>query len=686
MRNLHPVKAATVLLLCAGLCLAHCGGSGPGGPADLAAADDARLHDLGGEGDTRTAAEAGVTDDGAPEIAPEVHRTACETPPQGTLLPPDSGAVKFALSLYHYNVQYVAGGLKGFDLLGKDRPELDLDDGQVQDRIIVESLVPLLDALVEHPSWGVDVELQGYMLEIMAERHPDELEKMRQLVALGQLHVDSFHWSDQLWTAFPAPSMERSLAFNERAFQASCLPLGKAVFSQEGQFGHGMATLIRASQRVALLPTNFHKYHYGNQPGHLAYDWEGTTVLVAGKGVVEEVGGEQVEVKWHFMNDGELAFTGGANPYFGTLFAYDPVSSAKYIEDLEQLEAEGWRIATIADYLANLDQRGYQPEPLPLILDGTWQPKDTQNVFRWMGGMGAFEEEDDNGVLSGNVRSRLALQASRALLASAEPAVRAALEEDLTLGWGHQLLAEVSDSTGWNPWAGEVAYSRDHSRAAMEQAWEVAKSGLDALESSGRAVDTAGGASPAEVPDVAYRFSGPESLELEVACTESEAPVEVEVEAPGWTVEAGWCRLQEGCFMLNLELTPGGAAGRRIEVVFPRWGDTLAYVPALLEETGTVTLFQVNELVLDDTQTLTLGLANGLLGLGEDKWLVKAAARVHLAALVPKEEEVVRFENQTQPPDKSATYTFFFLEGVEPAAAAAFAARLNVTPVVLVGE
>jgi hypothetical protein len=628
---------------------------------------------------TDVATEVTVDSDLLPGDGEVLEPPACTPVKQGVLLPANSGTRKFALSLFHYNLQYVAGGLVGF----LDTPEMNLTDVEVQDRIIVESFFPMIEILENHPTWGMDAEMQGLMVEAIAERHAGMLPRIKALVQRGQLHIDSFHYSDQLWVAYPLPSMTRSFLLNEEAFAGACLPVGGAVFTQEGQFGHGLAHHIRDSGRTALYPTNLFKYFSGNIPGPLAYDWDGTTVVVAGKGVSEEVGGEEVEVTWHFMNDGELAFTGNANPYFGSLFAYDKKFTEQYVEKLEQLEADGWTIATVADYVAHLEQLGYESPQMPLALDGAWQPKDTQNVLRWMGQVGELggPGEDDNGVLTGNVRSRMLLQAAEAaapLLELPAESIELALKE----AWYHQLLAEVSDSTGWNPWPGEVKYSKGHSTTAAQTSWALIG---DALVSSGSLmVDTATG-ELANGADVFYRAQGPDSLVL-LSTTDplDEGPTTVTVQAPGREAMTDWFATETDELYL-LQVTFGVADSeddRFVRVAFPRFGEKLSYVPALMEEVGEVTEFDVTEFALDQANTLCLGLANGLLGLGNDQWLVKVESTIHLAAIIPRDGLEVRFENHSQPVDLGGSWSFFYLDGASAEAAVAFANRINVTPVV----
>ena len=128
---------------------------------------------------------------------------------------------KYALALFHFNIQYVAGGLIG--LLPEPRNLLELwmllwevSAEEVEDQIVRESLEPILDLYGSHPDWGVDIELQGYFIEVLAERHPDVLEKLKALVLAGRVELVSFHYSDQLFIAYSREDLERSQVLNRK--------------------------------------------------------------------------------------------------------------------------------------------------------------------------------------------------------------------------------------------------------------------------------------------------------------------------------------------------------------------------------------------------------------------------------------------------------------------------------------
>src|SRR5688572_16215954 len=148
---------------------------------------------------------------------------------------------KFALGMFHFNVQYVAGGVIGFGGPSSERSE-----SQIEDLIVTESLEPVLDLFLAHPTWGQDIEMQGYMLEVIAKRHPGVLDKLKKLVLSGQIDVDSFHYSDQLFIAYPPVDWERSQTLNDDVFARYGVKRGTSVFCQEGQAGLGLAAPMKA--------------------------------------------------------------------------------------------------------------------------------------------------------------------------------------------------------------------------------------------------------------------------------------------------------------------------------------------------------------------------------------------------------------------------------------------------------
>ena len=116
--------------------------------------------------------------DSETETETETNPYGCEPIVQGALVPAQEEPEKFSLSMYHFNLQYVAGGLTGII----DNPDMEYNEEEIEDLIITESFTPILDVLLDHPTWGFDLEMQGYMLEVISVRHPNVLQKMFGLV------------------------------------------------------------------------------------------------------------------------------------------------------------------------------------------------------------------------------------------------------------------------------------------------------------------------------------------------------------------------------------------------------------------------------------------------------------------------------------------------------------------------
>jgi uncharacterized protein (DUF2249 family) len=157
--------------------------------------------------------------------------------------------------------------------------------------------------LERHPTWSMDIELQAYMIEVLAERHSDVLDRLRALAESGQVELVSFHYSDQLWTAYPARDQAFSLDETRRVFSEHDLPLSRVVFSQEGQMGPG--ALLRMGEwgyDIAILPHNLAEHIAGAEPTHALWDAGGVTVIMGGTGEATEAW----SMGWHFMDDGEL--------------------------------------------------------------------------------------------------------------------------------------------------------------------------------------------------------------------------------------------------------------------------------------------------------------------------------------------------------------------------------------------
>jgi len=372
-------------------------------------------------------------------------------------------AKKFALAMPHFNIQYVAGGMTGF--WPTPDPRLDLNAEQEEDLIIVESVEPYLDLLVAHPTWASDIEMQGYMLDVIAARHPTVLAKLKDLSSKGRLEVVSFHYSDQFFLAHAAEDLLRSADLDVATFAKIGVPHGAAVFCQEGQAALGMADVMKThAQSVMVWPKNQWSYQHGDAPPDAPLYKFGDEVMTTTHGGSWDLGGgNTVQVDWTFVDDGELLMTGGRSPYTPDVFHKSDKAYADYEKQLSDLETAGFSITTVSKFVEAVKPLKTPPDPPPL-LDGTWQPGSTDGVHKWLGGAGLMRDyERDNEVHS------LCAIGHRELVAAAAMATAAKIDakDDLDAAWRLLALGEVSDASGVNPFRGEVEYGLAHCAEAL---------------------------------------------------------------------------------------------------------------------------------------------------------------------------------------------------------------------------
>jgi hypothetical protein len=566
----------------------------------------------------------------------------------------DAADHKFALAMMHFNVQYVAGGMVGFWPIPD--PVLDQSQEANEDQIVVESFEPVLDLFLAHPTWGTNVEMQGYMLDVIGERHPTVLAKLRQLAIDGQLEVASFHYSDQLFMAHAREDWARSADRTRATFEKWGVPLGGAVFCQEGQAGPGMAAAMKEKGYGALVfPKNLWSYQLGDAATPLPLYAFGDISLVTSMGGSwkNAAGTESIDVAWTFVDDGELLATGGIDPYFPDLFKKKPDAIAKYEQQLKDLETAGYAITTVSKYVEAV--RPIVPKTdAPPLLDGTWQPKSTDGIHKWLGGGGIhFDDERD-----GDVRT-LATIAHRELVAAGKLADQAGLDAkgDLDAAWRLLSLGEVSDASGINPFRGEIEYGLAHLAEATRIARDVIRAAKAKLGDATASVwiDASG-----------QRSSAPAKP------TPLDAPaLPLVIQAGDRAVTQKWFQVSPGNARVVLDF--GAGADRTISVTFPGTAGDLVFTPGLAD----APIHRARDLFT--FEHFYLALPDGLLGLGSGAFVVQDQAFVHAAARVVKGGYDVEFLEETAPANETITWSFHVITGSE-AGATAFARGLNVMP------
>ena len=579
---------------------------------------------------------------------------------------PASGAVaqehKYALSVFHFNIQYVIGGLYGLIPMDGDFPNWEIGPDVAEDMIIIESFEPILDLLMDHPDWSLTLELQAYFIEVMAERHPDALDKLRYLADSGGVELVSFHYADQLFIAFPYEDWRRSNDLALEVFEEHELNLSGAVFCQEGQGAEGMARRMdERGYTVMAWPTNLWKYQHGEWDAAPYYEFGDIHMIVAGRGVNDPT--NDVYTTWTFMGDGELLATGDMDPYFPWFFNHKPAKVEEYETKLQNLVDQDYVISSITGYVEDLIDLGIPPAEPPRLLDGTWQPGSTEGVSMWLGRGGLWrKDERDN-----HVRT-MCNTAHREIKAAETAADVAGLdrEDELAEAWRQLFMAEVSDGSGINPYRGEIEFTIASAAEAIRVARDIIDEAKNELGLSQAVIDTAAGT----VAEGEFAWPG---------TVVDEPPLDIKISAECREATAAWYLVsdQPETYRLEIAFTAGtDKKCRENEVTFPGWANSILTTTALIDDE--MQSYPRADFTFEDGH-MYLALPIGVIGLGRDWWVVKDMANVHVAALINDRNKKVTFQDLTPPWSETITWVFYLMKGTDEQALQ-LADRINVHP------
>ncbi len=579
-------------------------------------------------------------------------------------------AERYALAMFHFNVQYVAGGTVGY--WSTPTPG-DKDNAAIEDQIITESLAPVIDLYEKHPSWGADIEMQAYMLDIIAARHPKLLKQLQTLSNSGQLDVLSFHYSDQLFIAYPQEDWERSQDLTAETFAKHGVKLSTTVFCQEGQAGMGLAAQMKSrGYKTMIWPKNLWRFQHENtawNPGGAdpaavqpLYEFGDIHMVAGATGWSAQVGAEDIEATWTFFDDGELLATGDLNPYFPELFVHQPDATKAYEDKLLDLETQGYDITTVAKYVKAVESRVTPAKPPPL-LDGTWQTP-SHEVSKWMGQGGLWKDQERD-----NRTRTLGAQAHRELVAAETAAKATELDarDRLDAAWRLLFLGQVTDASGINPFRGEVEYGVAHLAEAIRIASDVV---LDAKQRAGHAnmVIDPSSDSVVDGSDSSQPFEG-KPLDTPT--------VAVEVSAIDRDATTTWHQVSDAHSIVQIDFEAGGLEPIGVRFESDQLEDELVTTLALAD-TEPFTLkrseFQF--------QHFHLALPIGLIGLGGGRYLIKDQGLVHLAAKFYRDKGDIEFRDETLAETDATRWVFHVFEGTADDAVA-LARQINVNRTVL---
>lgn len=563
---------------------------------------------------------------------------------------------KFSLSLFHYNIQYIAGGGEKYE-----------------NAIIRIGFEPILDILLRHPDWKFTIEMQGYMMEIMAERFPKIFDKLKGLVKNCQVELVSFHYSDQLFLAYPERDMQWSYDLNKAVFDRYGLFPSGVVFTQEGQFGEGMLKFMKKNgMTIGLYPKNLFRYFAGNVPVKPLYNKYDTDVVIVGAGV----NSDGIVVDWSFFNDGELLATGGFSPYFVDTGNYkiDEEAIKKYEDELLQKEKEGYKITSVGDYVATIKAKGIKAEPLLPLLDGTWQPDDTNNLHRWMGDAKG-QVDRDNKVLTSNYNARKYILSLENLIKYAKEKKINTADYEQKLFEAKRLLsyAEVSDSTGWYPNSVEVNYSLDNAKSATELSINSIKSLKEKLKfTKVIKIDNY----KEEISEV----ENPEETNIDENCSDA---VVSEIKSDFYSYEIFCKKLNDFRTDVKILFSPKNTGvTKSVSMSTPFDTDEISYVPALMDGEDVESAILSYKASDFARKVLNTSLATGLIKIADNKYLIKHCEYFHISPFIDFENKVLSFIDNS-PESDGFEWRFSIING-DKIKAFEEMKRINTLPVVYI--
>jgi hypothetical protein len=336
--------------------------------------------------------------------------------------------------------------------------------------------------------------------------------------------------------------------------------------------------------------------------------------------------GSEGALRWHWFHAGGAHhLTTRVSPGSWENFFADDAWIGLVFGHLERLASDGWSFATVSELGTALQRgRGIDALPeMPQVVDGGWEPRSLECIRRWTGGQ--------RGAWPGAQASIGAVWRARKALREAESAPADGPDAgDFRLAWRSQVLAESSRG-GLGP------TNLRHADAVLQRCAPLA-------------------------------WAGGANGDLDRQASRTRVPAPVTAELVGAVGQVAWYRRGPGLYGCEAAFTSDAPDhGLR----FRREPGAVCYCPSGMEGRPVVT-----DLSGLRPQTVYLPLANGLLGLGPQRFLIRLNESCSHAVAVSRDGEWASFLVDGGPENRPYEWAFALFEGpLEHAVAAAN--RLN---------
>ena len=540
---------------------------------------------------------------------------------------------KYAIGMFHFNLQYVAG------------------DYKIENRIIRESLYPALQFFDKNPKYKSDIEIQGYAIEVLAEEHPEVLKLLKKLVNRGQIELVIAHYSDQFFIGYPALDLQKSIEISDKILAKQGMKRSRVFFGQEIQWTPAYASVLKGKYDLIATSSDPHSYYRDETLPLVNIRYGNDQIL----GLIDSKKNlDGLTWAYAFLDDGEVFNSLDYNSNFYRVPEQEKLS----IDNFKRLEKEGYKFVTmteLADKIKNL--KGYKIPDYPFVPEGTWNMS-VCGPYMWMGRQRSGVETDGiTRALSYKLRGKLLMTEQLVKYAAGKGNKVTELDSLVEKAWRHLLLSEVSDASGWTPWLVEVQYTANevaNANNALKQVLD--KLGKILPANTQFFVDTKKGVSPFTEP--LNKFKPVENF--------MPFPVYVRAGKTTATVE----QIAENLYSMDINCKrPADGA---VEIVFDTPKNGLFYSAGAGEEIAV-------EIPTDLKHDPAFALSNGFIYLNNGYSLIKDCSVEHLAATWKMKEQKLVFKQELAEDIPEMNMRFYIAKG-DKNKGLEFANQLNTWP------
>jgi hypothetical protein len=526
---------------------------------------------------------------------------------------------KYAIGMFHFNLQYVAG------------------DYRIESRIIKESLYPVLQFFEKNPKYKSDIEIQGYAIEVLSEEHPEVLSLFKKLINRGQIELVIAHYSDQFFIGYPALDLQKSIEISDKILSDHGMKRSKVFFGQEIQWTPAYASVLKDKYDLIVTSSDPHSYYRGKTLPLVNVTYGKDQILgLIGAGEKKLDG---LEWDFAFLDDGEVF---NSLDYRSNFYRV-PEQEKLSIDRFRKLEKEGYKFVTMSELAARIKvSKGYKVPDYPFVPEGTWNMS-VCGPYMWMGRQRSGVEKDGvTRAVSYRLRGEIMMTDRLVGYAASKGIEVKELQKQMTDVWKHLLLSEVSDASGWSPLLVEVQYT-DNEVAYAELLLKAVMSKLKVL----LPLTT----QPLLVNTQNELLQPVGTVKSAVAAT-SILPVAFAVRAEKY--ESAIKKYNENLYCLEIKCRrPLDGA---VEIVFDTPASGLFYSAGAGEEIAV-------EIPTDLSHDPAFTLSNGFIYLNNGFSLIKDCSVEHLAATWKVKEQKLVFREELNKNNPEMNMRFYLLKG-----------------------